>query len=258
MIYQIIGFVVLAIIVGNFLEDKKMPPKVSKYPPNAKKYTAYVIGSTGAIGKELVKELSSSPLCEKVIAFTRRDGNNQNSKVKIVKLNFENPDENEFKKMDVGFNSLGSTIKKAGSAEAFEKIDYIIPLNIAKISVKQNTKSFFSVSSMGANANSYFLYPKTKGRLENEILNMNFDKVSIYRPGLLLAQREEFRFGEFIFQNVAKVINFLFVGPLKKYKAIHVETVARAMVNDFEKSWLEEQKLKKIYENDEIFKMAKM
>jgi hypothetical protein len=109
---------------------------------------------------------------------------------------------------------------------------------------------------MGADTNGMFFYSRTKGRLEDELLGMDFDKLSIYRPGLLLAQREEFRIGEFFAQHVGSVLNFALVGPLQKYKAIPVETVAKAMVNDFEEFWVEKQNLKKIYENDEIFKMA--
>jgi uncharacterized protein YbjT (DUF2867 family) len=115
---------------------------------------------------------------------------------------------------------------------------------------------FFSVSSMGADTNGMFFYSRTKGRLEDELLRMDFDKLSIYRPGLLLAQREEFRIGEFFAQNIGSVLNFALVGPLLKYRAIPVETVAKAMVNDFEQFWVDQQKMKKIYENDEIFKMA--
>ena len=62
-----------------------------------------------------MKELNQSPLCEKVIAFTRKDEKSSNKKIEIIKLNFENPDETVFKNNNVGFNSLGSTIKKAGS-----------------------------------------------------------------------------------------------------------------------------------------------
>ncbi len=119
--------------------------------------------------------------------------------------------------------------KKTQSKKAMRKVDVIYPLTIAKLTKKMGAKQFLFVSSLNANAQSPIFYSRIKGELENDVRKICFDSVSIFRPSLLLGNREEFRLGEKSAEVLFSVFPFIFVGPLKKYKAIQSITVAHAM-----------------------------
>lgn len=63
-------------------------------------------------------------------------------------------------------------------------------VNTAKLAKQGGCKDFHLVTAQGSNKNSWFLYPKTKGLVEQEVTDMAFNRLSIYRPGLLLCERE--------------------------------------------------------------------
>ena len=150
------------------------------------------------------------------------------------------------------FCCLGTTIAAAGSKEAFRKIDFDLPVKIAEEASKNNIFSFLIISSLGADTKSSNFYYKTKGEMEKTIQKFSFRKISILRPSMLLGGRKEFRLGEIIGKELMRALSFVFVGSLKKYKAIHAQNVAKAMVeianNDFGKT---------IFESDEIRNIAK-
>lgn len=209
-----------------------------------------------------MKELLSSPHCGKVTAVTRKsvsesDFNEKPSeKFNNKVVDFSKLDSGDFAGFDVGFNAMGSTIKKAGSEEAFYTIDYVWPTSIAEMALKKGTKFFSTVSSMGADATSSFFYMKTKGQTDEKFKNLGFEKCSVFRPGLLLTERSESRPGEYIFQSIVGNLNWLIP---KKWNGVEVEAVARAMKLDFEKFWIAENSKDagyRIFENDEIIDMA--
>lgn len=216
--------------------------------------TALIIGATGLVGEECLKELLASPAYEKVIAVTRKKLKSQNPKLKNILTDFENLDSiaSELKADDV-FCSMGTTIAKAGSQEAFKKVDFEIPLAVAKIAKQNGAKKFILVSSLGADAASNIFYSRTKGELENALKKLEFDSLVIFRPSILLGDRKEKRTGEAIGRFGAEKLSFLFVGPLKKYKGTPVDLLGKLMV----KLAQEKHAGVKIIENDEIFELAK-
>lgn len=218
-------------------------------------YRAIVVGSTGAIGKELVRELIASPRCTVVTALARRQLPQEHHLTREAKLqwrivDFENlaqfsldeqaspssssSSSQQFDTTAV-FCALGTTAKKAGSSAEFFRIDHDHVLDLAHSFHRSNVPSFLIVTSMGANANSWFLYTRTKGQVEEDLQKVGFQRLSIFRPSLLEGEREESRRAEAIANTVAPWLNPLLVGSwLRKYRSIHVATVAKAMVRDFE------------------------
>ena len=192
---------------------------------------AIVTGATGLVGNSLLTQLLEDPYFTKVISISRRD-----SGIKHTKLSqYIGPlDDPEFLKTnikgDILFCCVGTTIKKAGSKEAFKRVDLEIPVLMGEIALENQVSAICVVSSIGANANGSNFYLRTKGEMENAILNLGFKKTTIVRPSMLLGNRKEFRFGEEIGKLVMIPSNFLLFGRFKKYRAIKAETVARAMI----------------------------
>ena len=216
--------------------------------------TALVFGSTGLTGSYLLNCLLTDSRYEKVKVFVRRKTDLPISeKLEVTIVELASPE--KYSSLLYGedlFCCLGTTIATAGSKEAFRKIDFDLPVKIAEEASKNNIFSFLIISSLGADTKSSNFYYKTKGETEEAIQKFSFRKISILRPSMLLGGRKEFRLGEIIGKELMRALSFVFVGSLKKYKAIHAQNVAKAMVeianNDFGKT---------IFESDEIRNIAK-
>lgn len=214
--------------------------------------TALIIGSSGLIGKQLLNHLLESKEYEKVIAFNKRDLGSNHPKLEQKLIDFENIASYEnLINGDDFFCTIGTTIKKAGSKEAFRKVDYSYPKQFAEIAKTNNVKHFLIVSSLAANEESSNFYIKTKGEIENFLMHLNFESLSIFRPSILAGNREEFRLGEKFGLLFMNLFSFLFIGNLKKYKPIASETVAKGMFIAAQKNILGVS----IYESDVIKKL---
>ena len=190
--------------------------------------TAAVFGTTGLIGNHLIQLLSNSNEYQKIYSYARRKPESQQNKVEHIDFNVYALKVPEG--IDDVFVCLGTTMKKAGSKEAFRKIDYEMVVEIAKQSKAAQAKHFVVVSSLGADPSTGNFYLRTKGEMEEDVKKMNFEYCGIVRPSLLLGNRKEFRFGEKIGIALFKVFNFIFVGPLKKFRGIKAEDVAKSMI----------------------------
>ena len=211
--------------------------------------TALIIGSSGLVGKQLLSLLLESKDYDKVIAFNKREMGLNHLKLTQHLIDFENI--SSYKNLIIGddfFCTIGTTIKKAGSKKAFRKVDFSYPKQFAEIAKTNNIKHFLIVSSLGADANSSNFYLKTKGEIEQFLININFESVSIFRPSILKGNRAEFRLGEKIGLTIMNLFSFLFIGKLKKYKPIESETVAKGMFTAAQKNKLGVS----IYESDGI------
>jgi len=192
--------------------------------------TALIIGSTGLIGSQLLELLLESKEYSTVISFVKRDSGIQHPKLKQHIIDFDKQE--TYKELVVGddfFCTIGTTIKNAGSQEAFRKVDFEYPQQFAKIALENKVKHFLIVSSLGADANSSNFYLKTKGEIEDFIKKYPFESVSVFKPSLLLGNRNEFRLGEKIGIFFMKLFSFLLIGNLRKYKPIQSKAVANAM-----------------------------
>ncbi len=193
--------------------------------------TALVIGATGLTGEQCLIELLASPHYSSIIALTRTKLQTTNSEIKniIVDFNHLHLHSSEIKAHHI-YCAMGTTIAKAGSKEAFRKIDYEIPLQTAQIAKQNGAEKFILVSSMGADASSSIFYSKVKGELEEALTKLNFKSLLIFRPSILLGDRKEKRTGEAIGRFAAEKLSFLFAGPLKKYRGTPVDLLAKVMV----------------------------
>lgn len=196
---------------------------------NTKK-TALIAGASGLIGNELLHYLLEGQEYERVTALVRSPLNIKHPKLEEKVIHFDEMEQHkEIFTVDDVFCCLGTTIKKAKTKEAMYKVDVDYPVQMAKLASDKGAKRFLLVSSMNANPHSSIFYPKMKGELEEKISEMAFESISIIRPSLLLGERDEFRFGEQAGEFFYCLFSFLFIGPLRKYKAIQGRTVALAM-----------------------------
>ena len=197
---------------------------------------ALVVGGTGLVGRHLVKVLLDSDAFSLVTVVVRKKYFKKHPKLKEILLNFNDKKSLEgLEAPDHLFCCIGTTIKKAGSQKKFKDVDFGIPLLFGNWSERNNVRSFSIVTSMGADRGSKIFYNRVKGEVENKIKKMSIPKINIFRPSLILGNRDESRPGEKLAQVVFKIINPLFFGPVKKYKAIEAKKIAVGMVYYLEK-----------------------
>ena len=206
--------------------------------------SAVVIGATGLVGRECVKQLAARPEFERVTALVRRalPDDLQSPRLQTVLIDFDRLDERPdvFQASHV-FCALGTTIKQAGSEERFRQVDFEYPLQVARLALAAGARHFLLVSSVGASPTSRGFYLRVKGELERAIVALGFPSVTVVRPSLLLGDRKESRLGEEL------AIRLSWAFP-RKYRAVHVRDVARALVN----AAIEDRPGVRIIENAEI------
>jgi uncharacterized protein YbjT (DUF2867 family) len=191
--------------------------------------TALVAGSTGLIGDQLIRFLTEDPGYDTVIALSRKPLPIQHSKLKTVITELSSLDDHKTQLIaDEVYCCLGTTMRTAGSKEAFRAVDFDYPLALAKLCYANGAKSFCLVSALGANPDSFIFYNRVKGEIENAIDEIGFDRYHIFQPSLLLGDRNEKRAGEDSAKTAYKLFGFLIP---KKYQAIEGIKVARAMIH---------------------------
>lgn len=191
---------------------------------------AVIAGSTGEIGKFLLEYLLEEEAFSKVSSLIRRPSTIEHPKLQNKVIAFDELPELDKLEFEVLFICLGTTIKKAGTQEAFRKVDYDYVVNLTDWAKKSGASQVHIVSAMGADANSRIFYSRVKGEMQNAVKKIGIASTYIYQPSLLDSERQEQRLGERIGILVFRALGFLFVGPLKKYASIKVQDVARGML----------------------------
>jgi uncharacterized protein YbjT (DUF2867 family) len=189
---------------------------------------ALVIGATGATGKDLVNQLLNDKEFDEVDIFVRKPLDIQNDKLNIHIVNFEKPDEwKDMVKGDVAFSCLGTTLKDAGSKDAQKKVDFNYQYEFAKAAKENDVEDYILVSAYGANPQSKIFYSKMKGELEEAVKQLHFNKITIFKPGMLERNNSE-RTGEVLGSRIIKFANKL--GLLESQKPLPTNILAKAMI----------------------------
>lgn len=191
--------------------------------------TAIIAGASGLIGSSLIQKLLNSDDYGQVIALVRKPLNLEHEKLQQQIINFDELAElTDFPKGDDVFCTLGTTIKGAGSKEAFYKVDFTYPYELAKRALAEGADRFFIVSAMGADADSRYFYNRVKGEIEDKVSFLDYRTIYVFKPSLLRGDRKENRPGEKFAQAFTRIIPF--IGPWKKYHPIYGDKVADAMM----------------------------
>ena len=189
---------------------------------------AIIIGATGATGKDLVDLLLQDSAFDAIHVFVRHPLTISDPLITTHIVDFEKIDtwKSEIRG-DVLFSCLGTTLRAAGSQEAQWKVDYDYQFNVAKAAHDNGVETIVLMSSVGANPQSSFFYPKMKGKLEEAVKLLGFPNTIIVRPPSLIRRNSD-RWGEKVGVVVLKALNK--VGILRSLKPMSTEAVAKAML----------------------------
>lgn len=189
-----------------------------------------VVGATGLVGVHVVRALCARAEVSRVVVLARRTGDAPCAKVERHVVDFERLEEAPFAGVDDVYACLGTTMKQAGSREAFRKVDHDFTLAVAERARAAGATRLALVSSVGANAGSPSFYLRTKGETERELAALGFSTLVVARPSYLVGERREKRGGEALGIAVSRALAFAMVGGLRRYRSIDASRVAEAMV----------------------------
>ncbi|WP_276504589.1 NAD(P)H-binding protein [Terrimonas pollutisoli] len=200
---------------------------------------ATIIGATGMIGNYLLEEILADDYFDIARVIVRRPYEKKHPKLEVKLVDFSDTESLKLALdgSDAVFSCIGTTQKNVkGNHSLYRQIDFDIPLKAARLCKELGCEKFILVSAVGANHHSNTFYLKLKGELENAIRQTELRSIHIMQPSQLLGERKEKRTGESILQGSMKTLSGIFVGSLRKYRAIHGKTVAKAMLNAAKKN----------------------
>ena len=193
-------------------------------------------GSTGFLGNKILTELSLSQ--RKTLSLSRRKIDNLPKNTELQIIDFKKISELELPEIDHVFLSLGFPLFYHNVMGILNKnlkknlflVDFTYQIEIAKKAKDAGAKKISIISAVGANSQSWNYYLKTKGKVENEIINIGFDSINIFQPGHLRGNNHRF---DILLADIISIIldPFLF-GPLKKFRSISAKAVAKQVVNN--------------------------
>mmetsp|Transcript_3597 Transcript_3597/g.4064 ORF Transcript_3597/g.4064 Transcript_3597/m.4064 type:complete len:214 (-) Transcript_3597:170-811(-) len=190
-----------------------------------------VAGATGLVGKNVLHQLAARGSMP--IALARRQIEGLPANAELLEIDFKQfLIDGELPQCDHLYICLGTTIKKAGSRDAFRTVDFEYSLALAQKAKEAGATGVSLVSSVGADSNSNAFYLKTKGQLEEAIKTLGFSSVNIYRPGILRGDRPESRPLEAVGKIACRLIDPLLMGRLSQYRSIRADFLASTMIDN--------------------------
>jgi uncharacterized protein YbjT (DUF2867 family) len=221
--------------------------------PPAGSASALLLGATGLVGGNVLDLLLDDPVYGRVVVLGRRAIDRTHAKLEQHVIDLERLEEHAglFAVDDV-FCCLGTTIRAAGSQQAFRRVDHDYVVASARAAAAAGARRYLLVTAAGADSASRFFYNRVKGDAEAGVSAQKFEGVVILRPSLILGPRAERRTAEAIFQRLAPALGAVMVGPLARYRAVDAKAVARAMVRLAK----ERPRGVRMVENDEILRIG--
>jgi uncharacterized protein YbjT (DUF2867 family) len=189
---------------------------------------AWVAGGSGLVGGALLSRLLRDASFTRVVAFGRRRLPREDQRLaQVLVADFSSPAAPEqAEPPDVAFCCLGTTMRKAGSREAFRAVDHDAVLAFARAAQGRGARVFLHVTAMGANPRSRVFYNAVKGEAEADVARLGIPSVYAFRPSILDGDRQERRPTEQVGLVVMRAL-----GPLLgQYRPTPVEAVAEAMI----------------------------
>ena len=190
--------------------------------------TAFVYGATGLVGQTLLRLLLDDSDYTQVHVLARRSvaGLTDHSKVSLIVSDFDAfIASGRVPAVDHVFSALGTTIKVAGSREAFRKVDFEYVVEVAKMASNSGVSRFVLVSALGADRKSFFFYNRVKGEVESAVSEIGFESTVILRPSLIVGEREQVRRTEQIWESVLKFVP-------KNYRPVQALDIAACMIRE--------------------------
>lgn len=186
-----------------------------------------LVGASGLVGSHVLQRALADERISEVVAPVRR-ALAEHPKLFAPLVDFDQlPADAPWWQADAVICTLGTTMKLAGSREAFRRVDHDYPLAVAKLARQHGTPTYVLNSAVGADAASRFFYNRVKGELERDLAACGFSSLTLVRPGLISGPRQAFRLGERVAEGILKPL-----GPLlpRSWRINPADNIAQALL----------------------------
>ncbi|MDV6169590.1 NAD(P)H-binding protein [Flavobacterium sp. DG1-102-2] len=213
--------------------------------------SAILLGASGAVGSEVLKLLLADTRYDTIKLFSRSKSDVSNPKLEehVIDL-FRLSDYKAVFTADEVYCCIGTTKAQTPDKDTYYKIDYGIPVVAAQLAKENGIKTYIVISAIGADAESGIFYNRTKGEMQDAVLNENLPKTHILQPSLIVAKRKDKRIMEKAAQGFMWLLNPLLFGNAAKYKSISADSIAKAMLwlanNSYQNTIVSSDKIKEI------------
>jgi uncharacterized protein YbjT (DUF2867 family) len=189
--------------------------------------TVLLVGATGLVGAAVLRQAQDDVRVVRIVAPTRRKLP-PHPKLENPLVDFERlPADAAWWAVDSVICTLGTTIRTAGSQDAFRRVDYDYPLAVARLARQHGAQAFSLNSATGADPGSRFFYNRVKGEVEEALRAVEFPSLTIVRPALIGGERDEFRPAEFVAMRVLRLADPLLP---RRYRIVPHERIARVLL----------------------------
>lgn len=189
-----------------------------------------VLGGTGLIGSSLIGLLSKDQNVAEIRILARRPLHYEHPKIKVFETDLSQPDASIFEHADALYCCIGTTKKKTPNRDSYRLIDYGMTLAAASAAKKAGVQEVHLISAIGADSQASIFYNRLKGEIENDLLQLAFDRTYIYQPALLIGERQEKRIGEKFAQWISPLLDSLLNQKVMKYHSVKAHELAGAML----------------------------
>jgi len=197
----------------------------------APRRTALLVGATGLVGGHCLRQLLADDAWSQVVVLARRRLAASHPKLVARLVDFDRLGQlSGFPRVTDVFCALGTTIAKAGSQPEFFKVDFTYVVETARLAAVSGARQFLLVSAVGADRSSNIFYSRVKGETEEAVRKLPLPGIQIFRPSILAGERSESRPFERVGLAAFSAVSFAMVGPLRRYRPVAAEDVARAML----------------------------
>ena len=222
--------------------------------PTPTSRSALVAGASGLVGSHVLRLLLEDPAYTRVTVLARRELPLAHKKLEQRVVGFDRLAQiADFPRVHDVFCCLGTTMKQAGSPDAFRKVDCTYVVELARVAVRHRASQFLVVTALGADPRSRIFYNRVKGEAEEAVRRLQFEGIQIFRPSLLVGARTESRPAERVAGLLGLLLAWAFVGPLARYRPTKAQAVARALVRVAR----EAPRGTHVYQSDDIRRLAR-
>lgn len=195
-----------------------------------------MIGATGAVGGETLKELTVSAGVSQLSLFGRRRIESISSTTEVQQHQVDIFEPLDYKGKLVGHHAaictLGVGEPTKVSKESFIKIDKLAVIDFAKACKEQGVQHFSLLASVGANSTAASFYLRTKGELIEALIDLKFERLSLFQPSMILTPTNRYGWTQWLTLKIWPLLTPLLLGGLKKYRGIKVATLGKAMARN--------------------------
>ena len=195
-----------------------------------------LLGATGAVGRNVLAEALRSPAFETVTTLGRRiadvaDADAPPGKLAQHIVDLSNPA--SYRPLLAGHTAAICTLgvgqpSKSTREEVWRvEIDYV--LGFATACKDAGVRHFSLMTSVGSNARSRSYYLRLKGTQEDRVKALGFERISLFRPSMLITPQNRYDAIQAVFLAMWPKLNWMFAGPLRRYRGVRVEDLGRAI-----------------------------